>query len=926
MRIAKSTEIIANNSRAGRMKGYLLISFLVPFFLLGAAFVLQGIHPFGEKQVLVTDLWHQYYPFLRLLHEKLQSGGSLLYSWESGMGTNFLSMIAYYAASPLNLLTVLVPEQFLREATALLILIKVGFAGAFFACFLKGTFRRNDFSLCIFSVMYALCSYILGYYWNIIWLDTVALLPLVVLGLVYLVRDGKYRLYVIALGLSLFTNYYIGLFTCIFAVIAYVCLCVFYLRPRDLPGRCAAMLFSSLGGGALAAVLLLPAYYALQLTYNVQNVFPTTLEFYENWRVLFSNLFSFHAPTAKEGLPNLACGMLPLVMIGPFLRSVQIRIREKVAAILVLAFLFVSCNCNILDYIWHGFHFPNMLPFRFSFLFSFVLLTLGYRAFLLVLQEKLHMIDIFAMLAVAVILYLLSSGVQEKRVAYFSIAVAVLYILILLLHFRGLLGRRLLYLALSIVLGFEMFENTQLGVQEVSTSDYASYPTMAEAVAVLNEDIANDSDDLFYRTEMSSQYSLNDPALYGYHGLSQFSSTVNVNITRWMRAMGLTASEAGNRYYYNGSTPITNLFSDIHYLISRSGAVKDTFQWEQIADASGSFAYRNRYALPLGFCVQSSFASYESEPNGNPFENQNTMFRLATGIETPLFTAVEAEDTTCIGASASSNGSYGSYSYTVDSSSDDHTLQFTYSSDTDTVLYGYVQAAESTSVLVHNDGAYVTSYSISDIPYVFSIGTCSADAPASLTVELKQDAVGGTVTLYVYQMNLDVFEEGYAMLAAGGVTLTDFSDTSLSGTFETNTDGLCYFSIPYEAGWHAQLDGEDIEIIAISDAMIAVPVTAGTHTIHLSYIPEGFIPGICLTTGSILLLAALYVIEKKRGKPFLLPVAPRTTSHDDKPSTEQLPELIGAPDDLTLPTEKTDLDHSGDKSLKEPPFEEAADR
>ena len=130
----------------------------------------------------------------------------------------------------------------------------------------------------------------------------------------------------------------------------------------------------------------------------------------------------------------------------------------------------------------------------------------------------------------------------------------------------------------------------------------------------------------------------------------------------------------------------------------------------------------------------------------------------------------------CIGAS--SNGSYGSYSYTVDSSSDDHTLQFTYSSDTDTVLYGYVQAAESTSVLVHNDGAYVTSYSISDIPYVFSIGTCSADAPASLTVELKQDAVGGTVTLYVYQMNLDVFEEGYAMLAAGGVTLTDFSDTS----------------------------------------------------------------------------------------------------------------------------------------------------
>ena len=95
-----------------------------------------------------------------------------------------------------------------------------------------------------------------------------------------------------------------------------------------------------------------------------------------------------------------------------------------------------------------------------------------------------------------------------KRVAYFSITVAVLYILILLLHFRGPAWKTPFVSCASIVLGFEMFENTQLGVQEVSTSDYASYPTMAEAVAVLNEDIANDSDDLFYRTEMSSQYSL----------------------------------------------------------------------------------------------------------------------------------------------------------------------------------------------------------------------------------------------------------------------------------------------------------------------------------------------------------------------------------------------------------------------------------
>lgn len=42
----------------------------------------------------------------RVEHEKLQSFSSMLYSWDTGMGTNFISLLSYYAASPLNLLSV----------------------------------------------------------------------------------------------------------------------------------------------------------------------------------------------------------------------------------------------------------------------------------------------------------------------------------------------------------------------------------------------------------------------------------------------------------------------------------------------------------------------------------------------------------------------------------------------------------------------------------------------------------------------------------------------------------------------------------------------------------------------------------------------------------------------------------------------------
>ena len=50
------------------------------------------------------------------------------------------------------------------------------------------------------------------------WFDTVALFPLVMMGIVALCREGKWKTYTLALALSLAANYYIGYFTCIFSM------------------------------------------------------------------------------------------------------------------------------------------------------------------------------------------------------------------------------------------------------------------------------------------------------------------------------------------------------------------------------------------------------------------------------------------------------------------------------------------------------------------------------------------------------------------------------------------------------------------------------------------------------------------------------------------------------------------------------------
>ena len=74
-----------------------------------------GYEPFGSRSMLYSDMYHQYYPFFVAFRRALRSGDSLLFSWNVGLGMDYLGLISYYLASPLNLLSVLVPDGLVRN-------------------------------------------------------------------------------------------------------------------------------------------------------------------------------------------------------------------------------------------------------------------------------------------------------------------------------------------------------------------------------------------------------------------------------------------------------------------------------------------------------------------------------------------------------------------------------------------------------------------------------------------------------------------------------------------------------------------------------------------------------------------------------------------------------------------------------------------
>ena len=242
----------------------LVAAFFVPVVAMIIIFAQRGIFPFGEECFLRTDMYHQYAPFFSEFQYKLTHGGSLLYSWDIGMGVNFSALYAYYLASPVNWLLILCPKKFIIEFMTILIVLKTGLSGLSLSWYLKKHFGVNNFGVGFFGIFYALSGYMAAYSWNIMWLDCIMLFPIILLGLEQLVKEKRGTLYCITLGLSILSNYYISIMICIFMVI-YVIAQMILNPPKSFGafmGTGLRFSFYSLLAGGLAAVVLLPEIYA----------------------------------------------------------------------------------------------------------------------------------------------------------------------------------------------------------------------------------------------------------------------------------------------------------------------------------------------------------------------------------------------------------------------------------------------------------------------------------------------------------------------------------------------------------------------------------------------------------------------------------------------------------------------------------------
>ena len=865
---------------AQRKWNYTALAFLFPFVGMLTVMLFSQYCPFGKYSMLYSDMYHQYYPFFVAYRSALRSGESLLYSWSIGMGVDYLGLISYYLGSPFNLLSVLVPEKLLLSYFSLLVPMKLGLAGCFFAVFLKKLFRRDDFSITVFGAFYGLCAWALGFQWNVMWLDTFALLPIVVLGTVYLLRDKKFVLYTVSLFLAVIINYYIGLFVCYFVALVFFCyeICRFRGWKRFFADLLRIALFSALAIG-MTAILELPTLAALGTTQSSVNQFPTAFRLnivsQHNWKGLLDamrqvagNMGGALEPNFKEGLPNLYCGVGTIVLAVLYLLSGEVKLRDKLCAFGLLLFFNLSFIIRQLDYIWHGFHFPNMIPYRFSFLYSFVMLYMAYRAWTLRRSFRVPQIAAAALFTAALLCCsdsLLSTEGLLIGDFYLDIPVYLLYNLLFLLFYTGamlygaiaprlaedaepeerresrilLCHRRIL--VRCIVLGTVCVE---LIATLVSFGLYfpgtlvSNYPKgTEEAASMIRYLHEREEGKPFYRAETTHSQTLNDGALNGYNGISAFTSSANVKVTEFMQSWGYGAKNTYNRYCFEESSPVANLFLNLKYMIERDGRDRSGSCFREVHHYGKVYLLENNYYLPLGFLTEKDLADLDFSGLGDSFAMQNTVFSAATGVERSVWQEVPGSSYTIEGSGTSLSGIGNGYCK-YDDTGTGASVTFSFTADRDGFVCVRVDFPKRNDVVLSVNGVEIYRESIS-LPQMMAVGDVKLGDVISIRAECKSGE-SGTLSVASAVLVEDVFREGYEKLSASTLELTTFRNTFLEGTIRCDRDGLLYTSVPQNGNWSVSVDGEKTDILLVGDCMVAVELSEGTHQVTLSYHNRAF--------------------------------------------------------------------------------------
>lgn len=851
-------------------KKYYTLSVLIPAVMILAIFMLFTITPLGNRTWLTIDLGQQYVDFFSyyqdtLLHHPEQ----FFYSFSKSIGGEMVSLWAYYLLSPFNLLFLLIPRSAIAMGVSLLIFLKLVSCTVSFAVLLDVKFKQRNWTTLLFALSYGFMSYLSANQFNVMWLDALIGLPLIILGVDALLQKRNPLYYVLPLSLTILSNYYTGYMICLFLGLYFP---YAYLMANDsfslksFIKQFGRFIFYSVLSVGLITVILLPTFYSLLGSKGTATTIAWSLKSEYNPLLMASKLFigSFDFHEMQKGYPNIFVGSLALFSFLCYFKEKKIALFQRLYALFITVIILISFNIEMFDKLWHAGQLPNWYSYRFSFLFSFWMVFLGYQWTLkktaVGIRETFVYFFLFLAAGIGFILFP-QDYLQGWQIALgFGLSMGILYGLILIRRGKRTHQKFLISFVVIELLLNSIITLSRLGY--VMNSEFATYQSSLTNWST----VLRPSENEFYRSEKTMLRSKNDSLQVPTYGVSHFSSTFEKETEKFFDAIGV---RQGTAYvnYSNGTLLTDALLGIKNTFIETTDATynerwerKDLEDFSTIASFDEGHIVTNPNTLSIAYPMKAILKSMKV-PTNHPITMQNQLANALSGTTSPknIFTKVPYETT--FENISDSPVVYQRVQFEDNTQVGTITLTFTPETDDPIYLEMAGTMGEEDLEMTLNGEPYAF-YPVQSKPVLLSVAKNQKGQPQTLRITVKDDGFEFS-KLNLYSLNTSLLNERLEQTKAQELKLETFSATHFSGTMEVLEDSTVLTTIPYSTGWKVWVDGQEVETYKILDSLLGFTISKGIHRIEYRYSTPFLLEGSLVSIASLLLLIFILYRRKK---------------------------------------------------------------
>ena len=851
-------------------KKYYTLSVLIPTVMILAIFLLFSITPFGHRTWLTIDLGQQYVDFFSyyqdtLLHHLEQ----FFYSFSKSIGGEMVSLWAYYLLSPFNLILLFIPRSAIAMGVSLLIFLKLVSCTVSFAVLLDVKFKQRNWTAILFALSYGFMSYLSANQFNVMWLDALIGLPLIILGVDALIQKRNPLYYVLPLSLTILSNYYTGYMIFLFLGLYFP---YAFLMMNDsfswktFGKQFGRFIFYSVLSVGLMMVILLPTFYSLLGSKGTATTIAWSLTSEYNPLLMVSKLFlgSFDFREMQKGYPNIFVGSLALFSFLGYFKEKRISLFQRLYALFITVIILISFNIEMFDKLWHAGQFPNWYSYRFSFLFSFWIVFLGYQWALkkTTISVRETFVYFFLVLAAGIGFTLFPQNyLQGWQIALgFGLSMAILYSLILMrsgkrTHHKFLISFVVIELLLNSIitlsrLGYEM--NSEFTAYQASLSNWSTVLRPAQ-----NE---------FYRSEKTMLRSKNDSLQVPTYGVSHFSSTFEKETEKFFDAIGV---RQGTAYVnYSNGTLLTDALLGIKNTFIETTDATYNERWERkdledlptIASFDEGHIVTNPNALSIAYPMKPILKSMKV-PTNHPITMQNQLANALSGTTSPknIFTRVSYETT----FENIIDFPVVYQRIQLEDNTQVGTITLTFTPETDDPIYLELAGTMGEEDLEMTlNGEPYAFYPVQSKPVLLSVAKNQKGQSQTLRITVKDEGFEFS-KLNLYALNTSLLNERLEATKAQELKLETFSATQFSGTMNVLEDSTVLTTIPYSTGWKVWVDGQEVETYKILDSLLGFTISKGTHRIEYRYTTPFLLEGSLVSLASLLLLILILYRRKK---------------------------------------------------------------